>query len=165
MHKIMDFDQRLEKAIERGQRASVARAREEAERALTEKELQRLHTQYRLELSEHIDRCLRQVADRFPGFRFETVMDERGWGASIRREDLRLRPGEPRRTCFSRLEMVIRPLASSYVLELAAKATVCNREFFNRSHYQQLAEVDPASFLGLIDFWVLEYAERYAAVG
>jgi hypothetical protein len=159
----MDFEQRLEKAIERGHRASIERAEAEAQRALSEKELQRLHQQYRLQLSEHIEVCLRQLADRFPGFRFQTVVDERGWGAAVNRDDLRLQPGQPRRTCFSRLEMVIRPLASSYVLELMAKATVCNREFFNRSHYQQLAEVDTASFIELIDLWVLEYAERYAA--
>jgi hypothetical protein len=161
----MDFEQRLDKAIERGHRANAARARAEAERALSEKELQRLHAQYRLELSEHVERCLRQLADRFPGFHFETVIDDRGWGAALSREDLRLRPGQRRQTCFSRLEMIVRKLSPSYVLELAAKATVCNREFFNRSHYQQLAEVDPASFRELIDLWVLEYAERYAAAG
>lgn len=161
----MDFEQRLEKAIQRGQRASDARARAEAERALTEKELQRLHAQYRLELSEHIGRCLAQLADRFPGFRSETVVDERGWGTAVSREDLRLQPGAPRRTCFSRLEMIVRPLSSSYVLEIAAKGTVCNREFLNRSHYQRLAEVDTTSFIELIDHWVLEYAERYAAAG
>lgn len=161
----MDFEQRLESAIARGQQANAARAQAEAERALSEKELQRLHTQYRLTLSEHIDVCLRQLADRFPGFRFETVVDERGWGASIRREDLRFRPGLPRQTCFSRLEMVVRPLSTSFVLELAAKATVCNRELFNRNHYQELAEVCPSSFTELIDLWALEYAERYAAAG
>ena len=75
----MDFQERLERAIERGQRLGNARAEEEAQRALTEKELQRLHSQARLQLSEHIERCLHQLADRFPGFRFETIVDPRGW--------------------------------------------------------------------------------------
>src|SRR5271166_5270818 len=115
----MDFHERLERAIERGQRMGNARAEEEAQRAMTEKELQRLHSQTRLQLSEHIERCLHQLADRFPGFVFETIVDQRGWGAAISREDLRLRrggaTGHPfaghgsRQTCFSRLEMLISP--------------------------------------------------------
>jgi hypothetical protein len=158
----MDFQERLEKAIERGQQAGTDRARAEAERALTEKELQRLHSQYRLALSERIERCLEQMADRFPGFRFETIVDERGWGAAISREDIHIKAGRSG-TSFSRLEMVIRPISAYFVLELAAKATVGNRELFRRTHYQRLAEVDPTSFDELIDLWVLECAERYAA--
>ncbi len=160
----MDFQERLEKAIQRGQTAGTARARAEAEQALSEKELQRLHSQYRLGLSERIERCLGQLVDRFPGFRFETIVDERGWGAAISREDLRLQAGR-RDRCFSRLEMVVRPVSASFVLELAAKATVCNRELFRRSHYERLSEVAPAAFDEMVDLWTLEYAERYAAEG
>jgi hypothetical protein len=159
----VDFEERLEKAIERGQQASSARELAQARRRMTEKELSRLHSQYRLELSERIERCLRQLADRFPGFRFETIVDEHGWGAVIRRDDIRLRRASRGDTCFSRLEMVVRPFSSYYVLELAAKATVCNKELYNRTHYQRLAEVDLTSFTEMIDLWVLEYAERYAA--
>ena len=159
----MDFQDRLEKAIERGLRAGNARAQEEAVRALTEKELLRLHSQARLELSEHIDRCLRQLADRFPGFQIETIVDSRGWGAAVSREDLRLRPAERRRTCFSRMEMIISPVSSAMVIELTAKATVCNREVFSRTHYQRLTDLNLTSFKEMIDLWVLEYAERYAA--
>ena len=159
----MDFHQRLQKAIERGQRASDARAQAEAERAVTETELHRLHTQYRLELSERIERCLRQLVDHFPGFRFETIIDERGWGAAISRDDLQVKRGRARTNCFSRLEMAIRPVSAYCVLELAAKATICNKEVFNRSHYQRLTEVDQTSFHEMIDLWALEYAELYAA--
>jgi hypothetical protein len=169
----MDFQERLERAIERGQRLGNVRAEEEAQRALTEKELQRLHSQARLELCEHIERCLHQLADRFPGFRFETIVDQRGWGAAISREDLRLRragaPGNPltghgsRQTCFSRLEMLVSPVSASLILDLTAKATVCNREIFSRSHYQRLGELDLPAFTDMIDLWVLEFAERYAA--
>ena len=88
----MDFQERLEKAIQRGHVAGTARARAEAEQALTEKELQRLHSQYRLGLSERIERCLKQLADRFPGFRFETIVDDRGW-----RGDQPRRPPHPGR--------------------------------------------------------------------
>jgi len=159
----MEFQKRLDKAIQRGQRASDARARAEAEQALSEKELQRLHGQHRLEFSEHVERCLRQLADRFPGFRFETIVDNRGWGAAISRDDLLLKPPREPSTAFSRLEMVIRPLSAYAVLELSAKATIQNKEVFNRTHYQRLAEIDPTSFTEMIDNWSLEFAELYAA--
>lgn len=158
----MEFEKRLEKAIERGHRAGNAREEAQRDRALTEKECQRLHSQYRLELSEQIERCLRQIADRFPGFIFETIVGERGWGASIRRDDLRIEPGR-RTNRFSRLEMLVRPFSEYHVIELAGKATVHNREVFNRSHYQPLAEIDPTTFSEMIDNWSLEYAELYAA--
>ncbi len=157
-----DFDERLGKAIDRGQRASDNRARAEAEKALSEQELRRLHSQYRLELSEHIEKCLKTLPRHFPGFRFETIVSDRGWGAAVSRDDVDLRGGRGRTNYFSRLEMVIRPQGEYNVLDLAAKATVRNKEFFNRSHYERLAEVDIESFQELIDLWVLEYAELYA---
>lgn len=160
----MEFHKRLEKAIERGQQMGNARARAEAEAALNEREYARLHSQYRLELSEQIERCLRHLTDHFPGFRFETIVDERGWGAVISRDDLGLRAGRRTRSShFSRLEMVVRRYSEYRVLELAAKATIRNREIFKRNHYQALADVDLTSFTELIDLWVLEYAEAFAA--
>jgi len=159
----MDFHKRLEKAIERGHRTGSARARAKAEEAISEKELARLHLQYRLEVSERIETCLRQLAEHFPGFRFETIVGEHGWGAGISRDDIKVQPGRGRVNYFSRLEMVIRPASSYHVLDLAVKATIRNKELFNRSHYQRLTEVDLTSFSEMIDLWVLEYAELYAA--
>lgn len=157
-----DFRQRLEKAIERGQRVRRARAQAEADRALSEQELKTLHSRYRLELVERIERALRQLADHFPGFRFETIVGHEGWGAAISRDDVRLdRGGDV--SYYSRLEMVIRPFSSYHVLELAAKATIHNKELFNHSQFQPLADVDPTTFEEMIDNWALEFAERYAA--
>ncbi|HEY4760636.1 MAG TPA: hypothetical protein VIH42_08660 [Thermoguttaceae bacterium] len=158
----MDFQQRLQKAIERGQRANVAKTRAELDRVLNEKELQRHHTQYRLELCERIELCLKQLADQFPGFQLENIVDERGWGAAISRDDLLLNLAA-RTAGFSRLEMFIPPFSSSHVLELSAKATIQNREIFNRSQYQRLPEVDLTSFSEMINNWALEFAEQYAA--
>ena len=158
-----DFEQRLQKAIDRGQRASDARAREEAEKTISEQELRRLHTQYRLELSERIEACLKKLPQHFPGFRFETVVSERGWGAAVSRDDVGVDSPGQRTNYFSRLEMLIRPISEYYVLELNSKGTVRNREMFNRTHYQRLAEADITSFNEMIDLWVLEYAELYAA--
>jgi hypothetical protein len=159
----MDFEERLEKAIERGHRTGHARSQSEHEKALSDEELKRLHSQYRLQLSEHIERCLSALPGHFPGFRFETVVADRGWGAAVSRDDLAAGPRGRGANYFSRLEMLIRPFSSYGVLELTAKGTIRNRELFNRSHYQRLTEVDPESFIGLIDLWVLEFAELYAA--
>ena len=158
----MDFQQRLENAIQRGQRSQDVAARAKAEQAMGEEELKRLHSQYRLELSEHIEHCLRQLPQHFPGFRYETLVGDRGWGAAISRDDLSLVDGR-RENYFSRLEIVVRPFSSSRVLELAAKGTIRNKEIYNRSQFQMLAHVDMASFRELVDRWVLEYAELYAA--
>ena len=57
----------------------------------------------------------------------------------------------------------ISPVSASLILDLTAKATVCNREIFSRTHYQRLAELDLPAFTDMIDLWVLEFAERYAA--
>lgn len=159
----MEFQKRLEKAIERGQRAGNERAEAEARQAMNEQEIRRLHSQYRLELSERIEESLKQVADHFPGFQFETLVSDRGWGATVSRDDIDLKPGRAVRSFFSRLELVIRPVSSAQVLELAGKATIRNKELFNRTHFQRLTEVDLTSFHETMDLWVLEFAESFAA--
>jgi hypothetical protein len=159
----MDFQQRLRKAVERGQLAGDARAQTERCKALDERELQRLHAQHRLALSERIERCLAQLADQFPGFQRETIVGEKGWGAAISRDDLKVRRPAGRTNCFSRLEMVVRPYTETHILDLTGKGTVCNREVFNRSQYQRLDEIDETLFHETIDNWALEFAELYAA--
>jgi hypothetical protein len=49
------------------------------------------------------------------------------------------------------------------VLELTAKGTIRNREVFDRHYFEELATANEAKFRDLIDAWVLEYAELYAA--
>lgn len=159
----MDFEERLNRAIRRGERIGSVRAEAEAEKKLNEKELRRLHVEYRLVLSDHIQQCFQKLPEHFPGFVLSTVVNDRGWGTVTSRDDLEVDDQRDRVNYFSRLEMVIRPLSEYFVLELAAKATIRNKEIFNRSHYQRLAEVDLTSFVDMIDMWVLEFAERYAA--
>jgi hypothetical protein len=158
----MDFKERLERAIQRGQRSSDAEARARAERATSEEEFRRLHSQYRLELSDHIEKCLRELARQFPGFRYETMVGDRGWGGSVNRDDFAIVDGR-RGSQFSRLEVVVRPFTPSHILDVNAKGTIRNRELLNRAQYQRLAEVDLTLFTEQIDRWVLEYAELYAA--
>jgi hypothetical protein len=159
----MDFEKRLEKAIERGSRMSNERHRAAEQQALNEDELRRLHSQFRLQLSDHIEECLRQLPDHFPGFRYETIVGDRGWGAAVSRDDLGLSRDSHRENFFSRLEMTIRPFGPYHVLELTAKGTIRNKEVFNRSHCQQLTVADPTTFREMIDHWILEFAELYAA--
>jgi len=159
----MDFEKRLHKAIERGKRISEARSRAEEAKAVTEEELHRLHSQYRLDLSERIEGCIKRLPEYFPGFRFKSVVGENGWGCEVRRDDVGVGSGGRRANFFSRLEMTVRPFNRYHVLELAAKGTIRNKEVFSRTHYERLEEADLTTFHELIDFWTLEFAELYAA--
>ena len=158
----MDFQQRLDKAVERGQRANTARSQADSAKALSEEECKRLHSQYRLKLSEHIERCVAQLAQHFPGFRQESVVGDRGWGSALSRDDLSLDGGK-RNNYFSRLEVSVRPFSSFHVLDLAAKGTIKNKEVYNRNFYQLLSTAELDTFTDLVDAWVLEYAELFAA--
>ena len=157
----MSFKERLHRAQERGKQARAAQLNEAAARAMSEEECRRLHSQYRLELTELIEHRLRDLADNIPGFRLETIVDESGWGAAASRDDINLTAGR-RNSFFSRLQLVVSPYNKYQVLELAAKGTVRNKEVLSRNHYQRLAEVDLESFRELVEFWVLDYAELYA---
>jgi hypothetical protein len=155
----MDFQERLAKAIERGQQFGQQEAQAKHQDALSEEDLRRLHSKYRLPLTERIEACLKRLPDHFPGFQFSTLMSDRGWGATVSRDDV----GAGRTTFFSRLELVVRPFSAAHVLELSAKGTIRNKEIYNRTQYQRLTEADPEMFANMIDLWVLEYAELYAA--
>lgn len=158
----MDFEERLKKAIRRGEHARESEAQAAAGRALSEEELKRLHAKYRLELSDHIERCLHKLPDYFPGFRHESIVGDRGWGGACSRDDVGIVDGV-RRNLYSRLEITVRPYSPLHVLEVAAKGAIRDREVFNRSQYQKLSQADPQPLRESIDLWILEYAERYAA--
>jgi hypothetical protein len=157
-----EFQSRLESAIARGKRRAEQKANQQRAAALSEEELRRMHTSFRLALSERIEAAVQEVADHFPGFQIESLFGEVGWGAACHRDDLRIEAGK-RTNQYSRLEMVIRPYSDLKVLDLKGKGTVMNRELFNRAHYMPVAEVDAEEFEQLIDAWAIEYAEMYAA--
>lgn len=158
-----EFEDRLRRAVERGDQRQAERAAASRRAALNEAELRTLHTRHRLALTEHIDLCLKRLTEHFPGFQSELVFGDRGWGTAILRDDLELTKNGTRGSGYSRLEMAIRPFSDSHVLDLAAKGTVKNREVFHRNHFAPVAEADPRDFMQLIDTWVVEYAEYYAA--
>jgi len=158
----MDFEERLQRAIQRGQRRNESNAAEERAKALSEDDFKRLHSQIRLELSEYIEQCLKRLAAHFPGFQVETLYGDRGWGAACSRDDLRMTSGR-RNNEFSRFELAVRPFSQYHVVDLQAKGTVRNKELLIRRHYEDIVQTDAARFKELIDTWVVEYAELYAA--
>jgi len=158
----MDFNQRLQRASDRGQQIKQARTAEAAAKALSEEECRRLHTSYRLTLSEHVETCLKQLADNIPGFNFNLVANDKGWGASVSRDDLSLADGQ-RKNLFSQYTILVSPFSKYHVLDLVAKGTICNKENYHRNHYQLLKEADLESFRELVEQWTLDYAEQYAA--
>jgi len=158
-----DFEDRLARAVARGSDRADKRAQEARAKKLSEEELKTLHTKYRLSLSEHIESCLTPLLDHFPGFRLETIYGERGWGASVSRDDFGMTEKTVRNSVYSRLELTIRPHSSLGVVELAGKGAVRNKEIYNRTHFRKIAEVDEEEYIQLIDAWVVEFAERFAA--
>lgn len=158
----MDFDERLAKAVKRGNVKGEKQAAEAQAKALSEEECRRLHMQYRLALAEHIESCLKKLLDHFPGFEYESILGDKGWGGAVSRDDLSLSAGR-RDNHYSRMELVVRPINQYHVLDLAAKGTVRNKELLVRKLFQPLADADIEAFQETVDLWVLEYAELYAA--
>lgn len=159
----MDFDARLQRAIERGEKAKEVRGRVAEAEKLTTEELKALHSTYRLEMTEHVEDTLKKLADHLPGFEYQAVYSEDGWGARLVRDELYLEPGSKAETHYSRLEVLVTPFSPSAIIEVTVKGTVRNREMLNRKHYQRLAEVDLNAFKELIDQRILEFAEVYTA--
>jgi hypothetical protein len=159
----MDFEKRLERAISRGETTRTSRQRAQTDRQFTDEQCHSEHTRCRLELSEQIETGLRKLADYFPGFRFDTVVSDEGWGARVSRDDISLGAGRSSGTEYSRLEILVRPFSAAHIIELVGKGTIRNKELFHRNHFQFLTQVDLQSLRDMVDLWVLEYAETFAA--
>jgi hypothetical protein len=159
----MEFEQRLKRAIQRGEQSRAASDLADRAKHLTAEELKTRYSSGRIEISEHIEICLRKLVDHFPGFNFSSIMGETGWGAKIVRDDLSLKPGRAQESQYSRLELVVTPRGSADILEVVAKGTIRNREVFHRRYFQRLVELDIQVFEEQIDAWVVEYAEQFAA--
>jgi hypothetical protein len=160
----MDLEHRLKQAIQRGEQAREAVGRAAQARELTEEDLRRMHGEYRLALSEHIEQGLRRLADYLPGFTYSNVFSEDGWGARLTRDDLKFSSGKVPESQYSRFEIVVSPFSPAVaILDLVVKGTVRNREAVNRKHYQKLTEVDLGTMRELIDQRIVEFAELYSA--
>jgi hypothetical protein len=158
-----EFDKRLSQAIQRGELRQQEKSRADMRQQLTDEQRKSLHGKLRLQLSEHIEQVMRKLPDHFPGFQFQTLFGDKGWGAACSRDDFSTTARDGRNNRFTRLELTIRPYSSLNVLELAGKATVRNKEIFNRTFFEELELVDASNFIQRIDYWVIEFAEVYAA--
>lgn len=158
----MTLDDKLQQAIQRGKARARARSEHEEQRQMNAEEIRRLHSTYRLRLSEYIEESLKKLPNHLPGFRYETVYGERGWGAACSRDDFGLRNGA-RANFFSRVELTVRPLSSFPILEIAAKGTVRNKEAMSRTHYQNLEDLDEAALKEIVDRWIVEFVELYTS--
>ncbi|MEL6897102.1 MAG: hypothetical protein AAFP90_13435, partial [Planctomycetota bacterium] len=79
------FLNRMQSAVERGRQRGNQKAQQQRQKEVSEEEMRRLHTQYRLSLSGKIEAAIQQVANHFPGFRTEILFGETGWGAACYR--------------------------------------------------------------------------------
>ncbi len=159
----MDFNERLQRAVERGQTRRDAELRAQTQALMTEEQFRTLHSQSRLELSDHLEAGLHKLADTFPGFSFQTVATPDGFGAKIIRDDLRSRGSKPLAHEYSHLEFVIRSYSPRHLLEISCRGAIANKEVLQRTHYQVLNRLDTDTFREQIDHWILEYAEKFAA--
>jgi hypothetical protein len=158
-----DFETRLHQAIQRGESRNSQRAKAARQEQMTEAQFKTLHGKQRLQLSEHIEECLKKLPDHFPGFQYETVYGEKGWGAACSRDDFGSRSRGARDSLYSRIQLTVRPYSDLHVLELAGKATVRNKEVYNRTYFEELENADLSGFIQRIDYWIIEFAEIYAA--
>ena len=156
-----DFENKLQAAIERGQRASDAKQQEILRKRMSDEEMKRRHTDFRLQLSEQIEASLKMLANQLPGFNYETVYGERGWGGAVVRDELQIVEGR-RNNLYSRIEITVKPFSDLKIVNLSSKGTVRNREIFMRNFHRGIAEADTAEFQELVDRWILEYAQTYS---
>jgi len=156
-----EFEERLKKAIARGESKAESLLSEEQRKKQEAEEHKLLHAKYRLELTERIESVVKKMIDLFPGFRYKSVFGETGWGSACTRDDLFIDKGV-RSNKFSRFEMVVRPINEFFVLDLQAKGTIADRELLTRAFYQPLGQVEIERFYKAVDDWAVAYAELYA---
>jgi hypothetical protein len=159
----MDFDDELEKAIQRGQQRNAKRQEEEKKATLSAEELKRRHNEYRLSLSDYIETSLKRLAEHFPGFEFEIIYGSKGWGGAIHRNDLTKGPDGRSGSFFSRLEITVKSLNEFNVVNIAGKGTIADKEMFSWNHFKDIDEAEMELFQNTINSWIVDFAEQFAA--
>lgn len=159
----MDFDSELEAAIKRGQQRNEKRQSSARQAEMTAEQIRNRHNDFRLNLSDHIEAGMKKMANHFPGFDYETIYGERGWGGAISRNDIDRGKNGRAGSFFSRLEITVRPQNEYNVVNIAGKGTIRDKEIFNWNHYEGVTDAKQETFAQLIDKWMLEFAEQFAA--
>ncbi len=158
----MDFDKNLEKAIERGRQRSESAQNSAKQMAMSAEEVRNRHNEFRLHLSDHIEECLKKLANHFPGFDYETIYGSKGWGGAVNRNDLDRGPDGRAGSFFSRVEITVRPQNEFNVVNIWGKGTIRDKEIFTWNHFVDITAAKNEEFEAIIDKWVLEFAERFA---
>ncbi len=159
----MDFDNELEAAIKRGQLRNEYSQQSAKQAAMSVEEIRNRHNDFRLHLSDHIEECLNKLANHFPGFEYETIYGSRGWGGAVSRNDLDRGPDGRAGSFFSRLELTVRPQNEFNVVNIAGKGTIRDKEIFTWNHFEDLFEAKNEAFEKILDKWILQFAEQFAA--
>ena len=159
----MDFDKKLENAIERWQKRHTRLKDAERQKSMSVEDLRNRHNEYRLELSEYIEVNLKKMAQHFPGFEYETLYGSRGWGGAIHRNDLDRGEDGRAGSFFSRIELTVKPQNEYNVVNIAGKGTIRDKELFAWNHFVDLLAASFEEFHQRLDTWMVQYAEQFAA--
>ena len=79
------------------------------------------------------------------------------------RNDIDRGPDGKAGSFFSRLEITVRPQNEFNVVNICGKGAIRDKEIFSWNHFEDIAEADQKAFEEMIDKWVLEFAEQFAA--
>ena len=160
----MDFEDQLKKAINRGQEQGSLRKSSEVSKQLSEESLKNRHAEYRLQLSDYIESCVKRLGEHFPGFQYETVFGDRGWGGAVFRDDITRGKSGKSGSFYSRLEITVRPLNEFNVLNITGKGTIHDKEYFSWNFFKDIQDVSADEFKEKLDSWILVYAEKFASM-
>ena len=160
----MSFEDQLKKAISRGQQHGSSRREHKEQELLSADALKNRHNEYRLKLSDHIETGVRKLEEHFPGFTFETLFGDRGWGGAVSRDDITRGKTGKSGSFYSRLEITVRPINDYNVLNITGKGTIQNKEEFNWNFFREIPEVSLEEFKKKVDSWILVYAEKFASL-
>jgi len=159
----MDFESKLEQAIQRGQNRTAAKNDAQKKSQMSKEEVRNRYNEFRLNLSDYIEVGLKKLANHFPGFDYETIYGAKGWGGAMSRNDLdRGRDGKAG-SFFSRIEITVRPQNEFNVINIAGKGTIRDKEMFTWNHFDAILDAEQPDFEKMIDNWILQFAEQFAA--
>ena len=159
----MDFDSELEKAIQRGQERTTAKNSAKKQAEASKEELRNRHNDFRLNLSEYIESGLKKLANHIPGFDYDIIYGAKGWGGALTRNDIDRGPDGRAGTFFSRIELTVRPQNEFNVVNIAGKGTIRDKEIFVWNHFEDIHDANQESLEQMLDKWVLQFAEQFAA--
>lgn len=160
----MDFEEQLKKAIGRGQEQGSVRKSSEEQKQLSAEYLKNRHAEFRLALSDYIESCIRRLTEHFPGFEYETIYGDRGWGGAVFRQDITRGKSGKSGSFYSRLEISVRPINEFNVLNISGKGTIHDKEYFTWNYFKDIPDVSIADFKEKVDHWILIYAEKFASM-